>query len=121
MQSRGPELRKFVAPELVFGVGSSRVASRCASTLGGGKALVVSNPGIVAAGWTQQVLASSEGRGIAPAHSTHVTPNPRIEDATAGAAVFAEEGCDIVVAGRVGSLSGMGIHRTPVHELPRLR
>jgi alcohol dehydrogenase class IV len=103
MKSSGPELRKFVAPEVVFGVGSLHLAGQYARNLGGSTALVVSDPGVVAAGWAQQVLSSVERAGLQSALYTHVTPNPRIDDATAGAAVYAEEGCDIVVAVGGGS------------------
>jgi alcohol dehydrogenase class IV len=58
---------------------------------------------VVAAGWTEQVLLSVECAGLQSALYTHVTPNPRIDDATAGAAVYAEEGCDILVAVGGGS------------------
>src|SRR5208283_714776 len=103
MESRGPELRKFVAPEVVFGVGSMQLAGQYARNLGGSKALVVSDPGVAAAGWAQQVVASVERAGLATVLYTHVTPNPRMEDANAGAAVYSEEGCDIVVAVGGGS------------------
>jgi alcohol dehydrogenase class IV len=103
MKSRGPELRKFVAPEVVFGVGSLHLAGQYARNLGGSKALVVSDPGVVAAGWAQQVLASVELAGLASILYTHVTPNPRIDDATAGAAIYADEGCDIIIAVGGGS------------------
>ena len=89
MKSSGPELRKFVAPEVVFGVGSLHLAGQYARNLGGSTALVVSDPGVVAAGWAQQVLSSVERAGLQSALYTHVTPNPRIDDATAGAAVYA--------------------------------
>jgi len=56
MHSRGPELRKFLAPEVVFGVGSLHLAGQYGRNFGGSKALVVSDPGVVAAGWAQQVL-----------------------------------------------------------------
>ena len=46
---------------------------------------------------------SVECAGLQSALYTHVTPNPRIDDATAGAAVYAEEGCDILVAVGGGS------------------
>ncbi len=105
MESREPELRKFVAPEVVFGVGSLHLAGQYGRNLGGGKALVVSDPGVVAAGWAQQVLASVEGAGLASILYTRVTPNPRMDEATAGAAVYAEEGCDIIIA--VGGGSAM--------------
>ena len=103
MESRGPELRKFVAPEVIFGVGSLHLAGQYGRNLGGSKALVVSDPGVLAAGWAQQVLASVEGAGLASTLFTQVTPNPRIDEATAGAAVYAEEGCDIIIAVGGGS------------------
>jgi alcohol dehydrogenase class IV len=52
------ELRKFVAPEYVFGVGARNLVGRYAKNLGGRKVLVVSDPGVVAAGWTGDVTAS---------------------------------------------------------------
>src|SRR5271157_348680 len=103
MHSRESELRKFVAPEFVFGVGSLQLAGQYGRNLGGSKALVVSDPGVVAAGWAQQVLASIERAGLACILYTRVTPNPRIDDATAGVAVYAEERCDIIIAVGGGS------------------
>jgi alcohol dehydrogenase class IV len=103
MESRGPELRKFVTPEVVFGVGSLHLAGQYGHNLGGSKALVVSDPGVVTAGWAQLVLASVERAGLASILYTQVTPNPRIDEATAGAAVYAEEGCDIIIAVGGGS------------------
>jgi alcohol dehydrogenase class IV len=103
MESRGPELRKFVAPEVVFGVGSLHLAGQYGCNLGGSKALVVSDPGVVRAGWAQQVLASVERAGLKSFLYSHVTPNPRMDEAAAGAAVYAEEGCDIIVAVGGGS------------------
>ena len=96
-------MRKFVAPEVVFGVGSLHLAGQYARNLGGSKALVVSDPGVVAAGWTQQVLDSVESAGLHSVLYTHVTANPRIDDATTGAAVYAENSCDIIIAVGGGS------------------
>ena len=103
MPSHGPELRKFVAPEVIFGVGSLQLAGQYARKLGGSKALVVSDPGVAAAGWAQQVLDSVEGADLASILYTQVSPNPRIDEATAGAGVYAEEGCDIILAVGGGS------------------
>jgi len=49
------ELRKFVAPEFVFGVGARHIAARYAQNLGASKVLIVTDPGIIAAGWTKEV------------------------------------------------------------------
>jgi alcohol dehydrogenase class IV len=103
MHSRAPELRKFVAPEIIFGVGALRLAGQCGRNLGGSKALVVSDSGVLAAGWTQQVLASIESAGLDSTLFTQVTPNPRIEEVVAGTALYAEHHCDFIVAVGGGS------------------
>jgi alcohol dehydrogenase len=100
---RGPELRKFVAPELIFGVGALHLAGQYGRNLGGSKALVVSDPGVFAAGWVQQVLASIEGAGLESTLFTGVTPNPRIEEVAAGAVMYAEQRCDVIIAVGGGS------------------
>ena len=71
------ELRKFVAPEFVFGVGARHLAGRYAKNLGGRKILVVSDPGVVAAGWTRDVTDSLEEAGLPYALFTGVSPIPR--------------------------------------------
>src|SRR5271157_2817792 len=103
LHSGESELRKFVAPEFVFGVGSLHLAGQYGRNLGGSNALVVSDPGVLAAGWTQQVLESVEAAGLKSTLFTQVTPNPRIEEANAGAAVYAEQGCDVIIAVGGGS------------------
>lgn len=103
VHSGEPELRKFVAPEIIFGVGALHLAGQFARNLGGSKALVVSDPGVLAAGWTQQVLESIEGAGLESTLFTEVTPNPRIEEAAAGAALYAEQRCDVIIAVGGGS------------------
>jgi alcohol dehydrogenase class IV len=97
------ELRKFVSPEIIFGVGALHLAGQYGRNLGGSKALIVSDPGVLAAGWVQQVLASVEDAGLETALFTRVTPNPRIEEVAAGALVYAEQGCDSIVAVGGGS------------------
>ncbi len=97
-------LRKFLAPEIIFGVGALELAGQYGRNLGGTKALVVSDPGVVRAGWVQQVLASIEGVGLGFTLFTGVSPNPRIEEMEAGAVVYAEQGCDVIVAVGGGSV-----------------
>src|SRR5260370_19713472 len=98
-----PELRKFVAPEIIFGVGALHLAGQFARNLGGSKALVVSDAGVLAAGWTQQVLESIEGAGLESTLFSQVTPSPRIEEVAAGAALYAEQRCDVIIAVGGGS------------------
>ena len=87
-----PRLRKFVAPEIIFGVGALQLAGQYGRNLGGSCALVVSDPGVLTAGWARQVLASVEAAGLEASLFTQVTPNPHPEDAAAGAVVYAERG-----------------------------
>ena len=61
MHSRGLDLQKFVTPEIIFSLGALHLAGQYGRNLGGSKALVVSDPGVLAAGWVQQVLASVGG------------------------------------------------------------
>src|SRR5260370_16864690 len=104
MHTRGAALRKFVAPEIMFGDGALRLAGQYGRNVGGKKALIVSDPGVLAAGWVQQVLASIGDAGLESTLFTRVTPNPRIEEVAAGAVVYAEQGCDIIVAVGGGSV-----------------
>jgi alcohol dehydrogenase len=96
-------LRKFVAPEFIFGVGALQLVGQYGRNLGGTKALIVSDPGVVAAGWAKQVLASVEAAGLDWTLFTKVTPNPRMEEITDGAVVYAGEGCDVIIAVGGGS------------------
>jgi alcohol dehydrogenase class IV len=111
--SEGFELRKFVAPEFVFGVGARRLAGRYAKNLGGRKILVVSDPGVVAAGWTRDVTDSLEAEGLPFALFTGVTPNPKADEIMAGAAVYRAERCNALIAVGGGSpidcAKGIGI------------
>jgi len=107
------ELRKFVAPEYIFGVGARQLAGRYAKNLGGQRALVVSDPGVVKAGWTQDVIASLEEAGLSVALFTDVSPNPKVGEVMAGAELYQAKHCDILVAVGGGSpidcAKGIGI------------
>ena len=116
-------LRKFVAPEIVFGLGALELAGQAVTNLGGVRALVVSDPGVVAAGWLEPVLASLTAAGVQCEVYTDVSPNPRAEQAMAGAERFQSAGCDALVALGGGSpmdcAKGIGIvaaNRRPVLE-----
>jgi alcohol dehydrogenase class IV len=97
------ELRKFVAPEYIFGVGARKLAGRYAKSLGGRKVLVVSDPGVVAAGWTKDVCESIVEEGLSYALFTGVSSNPKVQEVMAGAVVYREEKCNVIVAVGGGS------------------
>jgi alcohol dehydrogenase len=97
------QLRKFVSPEIIFGAGSRHNVGNYAKTFGARKVLVVSDPGVVAAGWVADVEASLQALGIEYCLYTAVSPNPRVEEVMQGAEVYRENHCDVIVAVGGGS------------------
>ncbi len=106
-------LRKFVSPEIIFGAGARHAVANYARNFGARKVLLVSDPGVVAAGWVADIQQHLEGQGIPCAIFTDVSPNPRAEEVAAGAALYAEQQCNVIVAVGGGSpmdcAKGIGI------------
>lgn len=107
------ELRKFVAPECIFGNGSRYQTGAAIQKLGARRVLVVSDPGVIAAGWTAHVIQSLEERGISYTLYSDVSPNPRDAQVMAGAFLYKENQCDAIVVVGGGSpidcAKGIGI------------
>ncbi len=97
------ELRKFVAPEFVFGLGAAGLAGRFAKNLAVKKALVVSGPVLERCGWTGKVVDSLKSAGLGTAIFLDVRPNPRDYEVMAGAEIYQREGCDSIVSVGGGS------------------
>ena len=96
-------LRKFVAPEIVIGVGALALAGRYARNLGARNVFLVSDPGVVQAGWTEAVIGSLEAASLKWTLFTDLTSNPRAEEIMAGAAYYDRQVCDVIVAVGGGS------------------
>lgn len=114
MKSADLELRKFVAPEFVFGADARKLAGRYAMNVGARKVLVVSDQGVMAAGWTDDIIHALEGVGtLRFSLFTSVTSNPKADEVQEGARLFRSEGCDSIVAVGGGSpidcAKGIGI------------
>lgn len=107
------DLRKFVAPEFIFGVGARRRAGFYARNLQARRVLVVTDPGIIRAGWLNELLADLEESGLQSVVFHNVTPNPRDYEVMAGATTYCGEGCDVIIALGGGSVidcaKGIGI------------
>ena len=105
--------RKFVSPEIVFGAGCRHSAGNYAKNFGARKVLLVSDPGVVAAGWVADIQASLDGQGIDHHLFTQVSANPRTEEVMLGAEVYRSQACDAIVAVGGGSpmdcAKGIGI------------
>jgi len=107
------ELRKFVAPEFIYGAESLKLAGRYACNFGARKALIVTDPGVIDAGWVETAIASLEAEHIIPVIFKDVTQNPKDHEVHAGVQVYQEHECDIIVAVGGGSpmdcAKGIGI------------
>ena len=107
------EIRKNVAPEFVLGSGALDLAGRYASNFAAQKAMVVTDPGVIAAGWTGLVVAALERAGVASVVFAEVSPNPREAQVMRGAEFFDRERADVIVAVGGGSpmdcAKGIGI------------
>lgn len=112
----GSELRKFVCPEIVFGHHSRALAGQYAANLGGRRVLVVTDPGVREAGWTQDVVESLEEFELETVLFDAITPNPKDREVQEGAELYRREGCNLIVAVGGGSpmdcAKGIGILST---------
>ncbi|HEX9023638.1 MAG TPA: alcohol dehydrogenase-like regulatory protein ErcA [Geobacteraceae bacterium] len=106
-------LRKFVAPEFLFGFEARKLSGQYAANLGARKVLVVSDQGVIAAGWTADALASLKDAGLECAVFSAITGNPKAEEVMAGAEFYLAENCDVILAVGGGSpmdcAKGIGI------------
>lgn len=107
------ELRKFVVPEFIFGVGAIELAGQYAENFGARKVLIVTDPGIIEAGWLEPVVNSLERHSLPFVIFKDVHCNPRDYDVMAGARLYRESGCNLILAVGGGSpldcAKGIGI------------
>ena len=98
------EMRKFVAPEFIFGVGSRRRVGYYARNMMARRVLVVSDNGVIAAGWLKDIQSDLADAGIETVVFKDLSPNPKDHEVMAGAALYARERCDVIVALGGGSV-----------------
>jgi alcohol dehydrogenase class IV len=120
---RSLDLRKFVAPELLFGIGARHFAGRYAKNFGAKNVLLVTDPGVRKTGMVDEVCDDLQVAGIGYEIYSDIRPNPRVEHVMRGAEVFTREGCSALVAVGGGSVidcaKGIGIvssNKRPITE-----
>lgn len=91
-------VRKFSVPEIFFGRGSLRYAGLCAKRLGAEKIFLVSDTGLEKSGWVDKVFEFLENEHLKCYYFSDVVANPRDFQVQEGARLYAEEGCDVVMA-----------------------
>lgn len=96
-------LLKFDIPEIIFGQGALSGLGHCAERLGGEKVFLVTDPGIIAAGWVDVALNSLKEQRLDCVVYDNVVSNPRVFQIEQGAQQYRKKGCDVIVAVGGGS------------------
>jgi len=116
-------LLKFEVPEIIHGIGALTKIGCCARRLGGDRVLLVTDPGIIAAGWVDEALEYLDKEHLNVVVYDNVVTNPRDFQVEQGVQLYNRENCDVIVAVGGGSpidmAKGIGIcasnHGT-IHE-----
>ena len=110
------DIRKFVAPEIIFGSTALGHVGRYARNFGAEKPFIVTDPGVMQAGWAQEVMDQLEDQGLAYVLFSGVSPNPRDFEVMEGAEMYLQNQCDLIIAVGGGSVmdcaKGIGIVST---------
>lgn len=97
-------LLKFHAPEIVFGIDSMAEAAHAALRLGGLRPLLVTDPGLIEAGWVDELVDHLRDQGVEAQVWSALTPNPKDHEITAGHEFYRSRGCDVLIALGGGSV-----------------
>ncbi len=97
------DLLKFEIPEVVFGRGALGQIGDCAGRLGGERVLLVTDPGVAAAGWVDEAIGHLRDAGLDWAVFDNVVTNPRDFQVEQGIQLYRRKRCDVIVAVGGGS------------------
>ena len=101
---RSTRLAKFHVPEVVFGPGSLAELGHCALRLGARRPFLVTDPGLIEAGWVDEAVGHLRRVGLRPVVWHDVTPNPKDREVEAGYQRYAESGSDVIIGVGGGSV-----------------
>jgi len=92
-------IRKFVAPEIIFGDGALELLGQYAVNLGANRVFVVTDAGIAQkTGLLGQALGILQQSGVDAVVYDRVSANPRDLEVMAGAELYQQSGADVIVA-----------------------
>nr|WP_040037692.1 iron-containing alcohol dehydrogenase [Bacillus thermotolerans] len=95
---------KFVMPEVIFGSGSIRQAGESCARLGAKRILIVTDEGVMNAGWAELVEQSCRASGLSSILFSGVSVNPKEDEAEACARAYIENECDALIGVGGGSV-----------------
>ena len=97
------DISKFVVPEIIFGKGALRHVGESAARSGASKVLVVTDPGLIAAGWIEKTLQLLTRANLHYTVFSSVSSNPKDCEVDEGVALYRASKCDAIVAVGGGS------------------
>ena len=89
---------KFVIPEVIFGVGTLAEVGGAVRRVGGRRPMLVSDPGVLAAGWVERAAPHLAEVQIEWQLWHDLTPNPKDFEVQAAFESYVESGCDALLA-----------------------
>ncbi len=92
------ELYKFVAPEIIFGPGALAQTGVSLARLGVKKVFIVSDPGVIEAGWVERAIPYIREAGLESRIWYEITSNPKDHEIHRGLQQYKESGCNAVLA-----------------------
>lgn len=95
--NKDANLLKFDIPEIVFGTGALSWIGDCAERLGGEKLLLVTDPGIVRAGWVDEAIRYLKQMRLDYAVYDNVVSNPRVYQVDEGVRFYNKKKCDVIL------------------------
>jgi alcohol dehydrogenase class IV len=91
-------LLKFEIPEIIYGINSLSQIGQCAKRLGGERVLLVSDPGVIEAGWVDAATTFLDKENLKSIVYDNVVTNPRSFQVELGAQLYNAEKCDVIIA-----------------------
>jgi len=94
---------KFVMPEVIFGSGSIQQAGESCVRLGARKVLIVTDKGVIEAGWAELVDKSCREAGLSTILFSNISINPTEEEVAISTQIYLDNDCDALVGVGGGS------------------
>lgn len=107
------DLRKFLAPEFVFGENARFQAGSYCKKLGGRRVFLVTDTGLLKTDWVSELESNLTSQKIEFVRFSTVSPNPRCNEVMAGVEEYRKSNSNIILAIGGGSVvdcaKGIGI------------
>jgi 1,3-propanediol dehydrogenase len=106
-------LLKFEIPEIIYGLGALSQIGQCARRLGGERILLVTDSGLIAAGWVDESIKYLQEEDLQYVIYDNVVTNPRDFQVEEGVQLYRHKNCDVIAVVGGGSpidtAKGIGI------------